>query len=187
VDDLNATIPVSEWEEGIDGKPRAPWQHQWAVYLIDPEDGSTYTSCNSTWGQQSAYHELGNRIKVMRKLRGANVFPIVALGKATFPGKFGPKLRPEFAVLAWRQLGGDGGASQLPSAPIPQLEHQPTEPETGKEKAAKSAFAPKDMPGKKVKPVTYGEAMPGKPVKPVTVSEEIDDGLPDDLSAKKTA
>jgi len=34
---LNAQIPVSEWEEGVDGRPRPPWAHYVVVYLVDPE------------------------------------------------------------------------------------------------------------------------------------------------------
>jgi len=43
VEDLNAQIPEAEWEEGPDGKPRAPWVHQYVVYLFDPVSAETYT------------------------------------------------------------------------------------------------------------------------------------------------
>src|SRR5690348_9757828 len=29
---LNSAIPVKEWERGIDGQPRKPWQHVVVVY-----------------------------------------------------------------------------------------------------------------------------------------------------------
>jgi hypothetical protein len=173
LDDLNGTIPVGEWELGKhDGKPKPPWQHQYAVYLVDRNDGSTYTSCNSTAGQAIAYRELKDRINMMRKLRGANVLPIVTLDKATFAGKFGPKIRPDFKVLSW--IDPSGNAASLPATSAPQIEHKP---QTVREIAENSAFAPKTMPGK---PVKFGES-----VKPPSVSEELDDELPGDLAPKK--
>ena len=44
-DELNAQIPVSEWEEGLDGKPRPPWAHYVVVYLVDPETATKYVYC----------------------------------------------------------------------------------------------------------------------------------------------
>ena len=35
IDELNATIPRTEWELGLDGQPRPPWQRQYVVYLLD--------------------------------------------------------------------------------------------------------------------------------------------------------
>ena len=34
--ELNASIPMTEWELGTDAKPRPPWAHVAIVYLIDP-------------------------------------------------------------------------------------------------------------------------------------------------------
>jgi hypothetical protein len=172
IDDLNAQVPQEEWEEGIDGKPRPPWQHAFVVYLLDPKDASVYTYINSTVGARMAYENLKSRVVMMRKMRGTAVHPVVALGKATFQGKFGPKIRPEFVIVDWRELGGDG--APLPAPATPQL---PAPAAVQKEKAEKSAFAPK--------PVKFGEVMPGKPVKPPSVSEELNDELPGDLAPKK--
>jgi hypothetical protein len=176
IDDLNAQVPQEEWEEGIDGKPKPPWQHAFIVYLLDPKDASVYTYINSTVGARMAYENLKSRVVMMRKMRGTAVHPVVALGKATFQGKFGPKIRPEFNIVDWRELGGDGAA--LPSAPVARIEHYAA-PETPADIAAKSAFAPK------AKPVKFGEVMPGKKVKPPSVSEELNDELPGDLAPKK--
>ena len=43
VEGLNAKIPQSEWEMGLDRKPRAPYQHQYLVYLLNPNDASLIT------------------------------------------------------------------------------------------------------------------------------------------------
>ena len=57
-DDLNAAIPVSEWETGIDGKPRPPWQDTVVVYFIDPATGGFYTFVSSTTGGRIAVDHL---------------------------------------------------------------------------------------------------------------------------------
>jgi hypothetical protein len=182
--DLNAQIPREEWDTGLDGNPRPPWQHAFIVYLLDPTDATVYTYINSTVGASMAYENLKSRVVMMRKMRGVSVYPIVTLGKATFPSKVGLKLRPEFVIVDWRELGGAGAALPAPATPqLPAPVAAQTEPETVREIAEKSAFAPKAMPDK---PVKFGETMPGKKVKPVTLSEELNDELPD-FAAKKTA
>ena len=35
-EELNAAIPINEWEIGIDGKPRKPWEHIVVVYSRQP-------------------------------------------------------------------------------------------------------------------------------------------------------
>lgn len=40
IDKLNAGIPKTEWETGLDGNPRPPWQLNYVIYLLDPDDGS---------------------------------------------------------------------------------------------------------------------------------------------------
>jgi hypothetical protein len=49
VEARNAEIPKDTWEDGKGG-PRPPWVHQFAVYLLDPDDGAIYTYMNSTNG-----------------------------------------------------------------------------------------------------------------------------------------
>jgi hypothetical protein len=125
VDELNAKIPEAEWEDGLDGNPRPPWVKQHVVYLLDPKDASLYTFINSTVGALIAVERLKDKVKWMRALRGAKVVPVVKLDAKQMPTKRGPKMRPEFTVLEWRDLGG------LPAATaVPALEHigQPVAP-----------------------------------------------------------
>ena len=37
--ELNASIPQSGWEKDKDGKPRPPWAHHIAIYLVEPDAG----------------------------------------------------------------------------------------------------------------------------------------------------
>jgi len=172
VDDLNAKIPVKEWEKGLDGKPRPPWQVQFVVYLIDPVSGSTWTFINSTMGARIAYERLADKFRWMRRLRGDNIAPVVKLDAREMKTAFGKKLRPEFVVQEWRDLGS-GSPSTL------QIEHQP-EPAAAvvaaepTESAAKAAPAPGKQKKTKV----------GRPVKPASIQEELNDALPDFAKAR---
>jgi hypothetical protein len=117
---LNATVPQSEWEPGLDGKPRPPYVHQVIVYLIDPASGAFFTYLNSTIGVRIAYEQLRERVITMRALRGSRVNPMVKLSHRPMKTFVGMKRRPEFEIIGWKKLGGDGG-SNLPGPQAPQL------------------------------------------------------------------
>jgi hypothetical protein len=153
VDELNAAIPQSEWEPGLDKQPCAPWVKQYVCYLVDPRDGTTFTFLNSTTGCRICIQHLEDRIKMMRALRGANVVPVVRPDKKPMKTAFGSKFRPELTIDGWVQLSGDGGGTPL-------IEHRPN---GGGTSAAE--VMPKEMPGLKT-------------VQPATLSEELDDGVP---------
>ncbi len=131
LDTLNAQIPQEQWEAGIDGKPRPPWVRQHVVYLLDPTDGSLFTYINSTVGAAIAVKNLKERVKMMQALRGLGVVPVVTLGTRPMTTKFGRKIRPEFTVEKWVQLGGNGGGtlqlthgSELKTTTEPTLQEQ---------------------------------------------------------------
>ena len=46
----------------------------------------------------------------MGVLRGRAVLPIVKLAWAMMPSDFGPRPRPDFVIVEWRDLGGDQAA-----------------------------------------------------------------------------
>jgi hypothetical protein len=99
---LNAEIPEVEWEKGIDGKPRPPWQRSEVVYLLDEATAQKFTFASSTVGAQIAVEELRDRVKWMRVLRGAKVIPIVELANKPMKTRHGgSKLRPHFKIAGW--------------------------------------------------------------------------------------
>jgi hypothetical protein len=126
VDELNAEIPQDTWEEGHNG-PRPPWSYNFAVYLLDLDDGSIWTHLNSTNGAAKATRQLKEQVKWKRALLGGRkVLPTVTLGKQLVSRQF-KKIGPAFVVIpdGWRDLG-----SALPEQTAPrQLEDQ-TEKET---------------------------------------------------------
>jgi len=104
IDDLNAAIPVGEWEAGLDGKPRPPWVLQQVVYLIDPRTAAAFTYLNSTVGARIAVERLADKVARMRMLRGSRVLPVVKLDSKPMKTKFGTKPRPEFTITDWREF-----------------------------------------------------------------------------------
>jgi hypothetical protein len=105
VDELNAKIPEENWEIGLDGEPRPPWQKQFVVYLLDPNSAAKFTFANGTVGARIAVANLKDQIKWMRAMRGDNVVPLVELSNKPMKTKFGQKLRPDFKIVGWRNLG----------------------------------------------------------------------------------
>jgi hypothetical protein len=115
VDDLNASIPESEWELGLDGKPKPPWGLQHVVYLLNTHDAASYTYLNSTTGARIAVERLAEKVGRMRMLRGAKVLPVVTLGSAQMKTKYGTKARPDFIIVDWRDFGPTTPALPSPS------------------------------------------------------------------------
>ena len=175
-DELNAAIPISEWDVGLDGKPRRPWALTYVVYLVDLKTGALYTYAHDTYGAMQAYNALEEQIAVMRMLRGEHVFPIVQLEQRPWKSQqYGMLMRPHFQVVDWRASGGTPAISPTPT---PQL----TGPMAVTPPAA-SAAAPAATPATTSAPPSATatqspilDAM--KPVKPVTVAEAIADELP---------
>ncbi|HZZ21489.1 MAG TPA: hypothetical protein VFE60_02440 [Roseiarcus sp.] len=102
-DDLNAAIPASEWERGVDGQPRKPWAHVVIVYGVDIAVGAPYTFISATTGAHIAFDRLMDAVQGMRMLRGDNVLPVVELGERPMKTKFGDKSRPSFNIISWKE------------------------------------------------------------------------------------
>jgi hypothetical protein len=96
--ELNAAIPISEWEIGLDGRPRAPWALTYVVYLIDLDRGALYTYANSTFGARLLYENLEEQVTVMRMIRGNHVLPIVRLEQRPMKTQYGMKARPHLHI-----------------------------------------------------------------------------------------
>jgi hypothetical protein len=122
VDELNAEIPRKEWELGLNDQPRPPWVLQRIVYLLDPRDGSEYTFISGTVGAAIAIERLRDKTKNLRTLRGDNCVPVVTLGNKLMTTKFGSKLRPEFVIQEWRNLGAPQVSAPVSAQPT-AIEH----------------------------------------------------------------
>ena len=129
IDQLNVAIPRAEWEIGLDDQPRPPWQRQYVVYLLDTSDASIYTFANGTVGARIAWEKLRERVSWMRALRGAEVFPLIKLECRPMKTGHGTKLRPEFSVADWRDLGNNGGPQPIEGTPPHAIGKPVTRPE----------------------------------------------------------
>src|SRR5262245_60820436 len=62
VEDLNDQVPQSEWEPGVDGQPRPPWQLQYFVYLLNGATAEKFTYANGTTGAGIAVRNLKDQV-----------------------------------------------------------------------------------------------------------------------------
>jgi hypothetical protein len=106
IDELNAAIPQESWERGLDGKPRAPWERVFGLYMTDTREAGSYTFLNSTFGARLAFERLRERIGNMSRIRNQAVLPIVRITGKPMKTNFGTRTRPEFEVVSWVPANG---------------------------------------------------------------------------------
>jgi hypothetical protein len=169
-DDLNAAIPVSEWEIGIDGQKRPPWADTAVVYFIDPNTGAFYTFVSSTKGGRIAVEHLRESVEGMGMLRGGRVLPLVTLGERPMKTRFGTKSRPHFEIVDWKEAGVPVLGEEAPKAALP--------PASKLEADLSQTAAPalQSEPAKAKRKTTTLERMGD--VKPVSPGEAISDKIP---------
>jgi hypothetical protein len=106
--ELNEKIPQKQWLAGLDDKPRPPWARWYITVFLDVIDATLLTHSNCTFGAMKATMVLEERIDWMGALQGVPVMALIELRDALMPTSFGPKRRPEFAVVGWRKFTNDG-------------------------------------------------------------------------------
>ena len=181
-DELNAAVPIAEWEIGRDGKPQKPWKLTYVIYLVEAlKTGTLYTYANSTYGAMLAYTNLEEQIAVIRMLRGEYVFPIVRLEKRPMKTNFGMKTRPHFEPTGDWRTPGSFSAQVTPPPPTPQISGPSTL--TPPSSAPTTPVTPSSTPS--APPPPAAPAAPAstildhmKSVKPVTVAELVADEIP---------
>jgi hypothetical protein len=171
VDELNAQIPKDEWEEGLDGQPRPPWQRQEIVYFLDQSTAEKFTFASGTIGARIAVSDLRERVRWMRHLRGEDVLPIVEPSSKPMKTRFGQKLRPEFKIVCWVELGvgltRDAPAQIEPPAKSATIDNE--EHDDDEESIREHRF--------RLRRRTH-KSRGLRPVKPTTIDEEMDDEIP---------
>jgi hypothetical protein len=117
VEELNANVPQSEWRDGPDGKLHGPWQAQYLVYLFNfnPDTAERFTYATGTIGGGIAVRDLVDRVSLMRKVRGENVYAVVIPSNTLMNTRFGGRQRPHFVIKRWVALGGDSAVSATES------------------------------------------------------------------------
>jgi hypothetical protein len=122
LDRLNAECPQNEWGEKF-GKIVGPWQGQSVVYFIDEHFNKfSWPSPVTTTGSAIAVRELADQITLVRKFRGANVYPVTELGHIDFPTGYGLKQRPYLLKIKdWIRLEADPGGALPVSDDNPKI------------------------------------------------------------------
>jgi hypothetical protein len=134
LDALNAAVPRSEWEIGLDGNPLKPYERAHRLDLLNLDSGEHTTFVAATAGAARAVSLLKDQVRWMRRMRGPNVVPQLTLSWAPFKTQFGMKKRPDFKVAGWFDLGGGGPAAVQTQAPkqLPPVAPAPVQaPSTG--------------------------------------------------------
>jgi hypothetical protein len=192
LDAVNESLPRSEWREGQDGKPCGPWQPQHVLELVNLEDMQRYSWPTSTIGGTRCICDLRDRILLMRRFRGENVYPKVRLTDTFMPTRHGGRQRPHLEIKGWIKIGaGETEAlpppqqqpaalpqTSLPAAPAERrlMQEQPTktQPPTS-EPTAKAQ--PVSEPAAKTQPASK-PAVKTETVSEPTLAEEMNDALP---------
>jgi hypothetical protein len=177
---LNSTIPVAEWELGIDNTPRPPWTHVVVVYLVNLATGELFTYASATTGAHFAYDALNEAVITMRALRGTRVMPVVNLSERPMKTKYGMTRRPHFEIISWKTPGDD--SKVVPVKPLPpQISGPvvaPVETPPAPAPAASPAAEPRQAKPKTPVNLTTDTLAAMGEVKPVTSSETFDDEIP---------
>src|SRR5215831_14691902 len=159
LEELNAKVPQSEWRQGPDGKLRGPWQAQYLVYLLNSDTAERLTYATSTIGGGIAVRDLVDRVSLMRKFRGEQVYAVVCPSAALMKTRYGTRPRPHFVIKRWAGLSSDGALP--PTKPLALSGPQTADLSTTR---AATDNADKDSAGL-------------KEVKRPSISEEIDDEI----------
>jgi hypothetical protein len=176
-DTLNAAIPKDQWEEGLDGKLRAPWSHHVAVYLVNLETAQKYVYAAATVGAHIAYEALKEAVITMRMLRGTRCMPIVNLARRPMKTKFKMSERPHFEIIGWKTPGEDANA--IPAQPTaPQLPGPAAAAETPAPTPDPISSGPQPKPQRRAKPPVKATLDAMGEVKPATSAEILDDSIP---------
>jgi hypothetical protein len=126
LDQVNSSIPKSEWREGPNG-PQGPWQRQGVLEFIDIKSMASYSWPTSTIGGGICIRELTDRVNRMRHFRGVWVYPLVKLDHKFMRTKYQGRERPHLEIVEWYHIGPSG--VELAAVPAQlALTKVPTEP-----------------------------------------------------------
>ena len=110
----------SEWEKGLDGKPKDPWAYGHRQIMKGWKDGAHYTFRTSSWGGRRAMQLLYGEYERERHQHPGQ-YPVVELNQEKKRSKdFGLIDEPRFPIIGWRTM--DGGP--------PKIEVTPDDPRT---------------------------------------------------------
>jgi hypothetical protein len=95
-------LDQSNWEIGLDDRPKDPWQDTRYLYLVDPRTGEEFTFITASAGGRKAVGDLASQIRNFRQGNPGAV-PVARLESTTWKTKFGVKPRPSFKIIGWKR------------------------------------------------------------------------------------
>jgi hypothetical protein len=104
------------WAIGKNGKPSDPWADARYVYFVHPVSAAEYTFCTSTWGGRTAVSQFKNEVQSVRRMHPQAV-PLVTFASTIMPTQHGPRPRPQFLVIEWRNTEGGTVSAIEPATP----------------------------------------------------------------------
>ena len=110
IDEMNKGVPVDEWRIAF-GKPQPPYELQRCLELLDPEsmERLSWPHNVAVSGSSIACDQLKRKIGIVRRLYGADLYPIVRLDQAPMTTReFGIRQRPDLPVVRWARLSERG-------------------------------------------------------------------------------
>jgi hypothetical protein len=189
LDEMNANAPREEWGVDLNGKPAGPFTRLLVLKLLDARTMDRYAFISQSIGGGIAIGDITDKIKIMRRIRGANVTAVVNCRSATMKSSYNPRgvPRPDFAVNRWIALAAPPEAvaatpaKALPptAAAVATSEAPTTTPEAtapSKPTAAPETAAPPKPAAPE--PTVVDTTNIGTVVLPPTLKEELDDTVP---------
>jgi hypothetical protein len=136
--ELNAKCDKSEWRERF-GKMVGPWSGQHVLYLIDEHvNRYTWPSPLTTIGSAICVREFTDQVKLVRRLKGLNLYAVTELSQVDYPTGYGLKQRPYLLrIKKWVKLGPDQTA-----LPAPESNPEIAPPASGGAPAGAESVAP---------------------------------------------
>jgi hypothetical protein len=125
IEKMNEAAPREEWSPDPynDGKMKGPYVLVLVLKLIDLVTLDRFAFVTQSKGGAIAIGDLTDKTKIMRRLRGRDVAPVVTCHTIAFPIKKRNiiKRRPDFRVARWIRFGGDGNIALPTEPPRPVL------------------------------------------------------------------
>jgi len=91
----------SEWELGLDGRPKDPWTLCAYIYFIEASGTRDFTFIGSSFGARKAVYGLARQVVLKRRSHPGAV-PVIQLGVTSWMSKkFGKIAAPQFTVVGW--------------------------------------------------------------------------------------
>jgi len=122
VDKMNEAAPREEWGTDLNGKSVGPYVRVLVLKLLDAATMDRYAFVTSSMGGKVAFGDISDKVKLVRRLKGAHVTVAVTCEAIKMKSSYNPHgvPRPHFRIVRYVALG-DG--APLPPALAPKTLH----------------------------------------------------------------